>query len=161
MSETVNLVLLAAIGIGVLILVVRSSKGRSNAASAGQRPGEGDRDVLDELPEQPSQLVDVECRDKLAVYQHQLEFHVLKDPEGSYRCRFKIPRSWLALPPAQLKAKLSAAINDVYVGFRGDFFESGDVNYPALVAARFRVRPESDPLADDDETKLHDLEAEG
>jgi hypothetical protein len=166
---TLNLVVLVGIVIVVALALIGSSRRKQAMgvpdprapAQPRARSSRIGRDRLEPVPVDASSHVDVECHDKLAVYQNDLEFHVLMDPERTASFRMEIPRAWLELEHVALLAELSNAVDAVYLELRREWVSGDEVSYPALVRAEFRVRAASEPIDETDARIVYDVDEEG
>jgi hypothetical protein len=91
-------------------------------------------------------IVVAECSMHLALWQNDLEVHALSEQMLQRTFRFEIPAAWSGRGDEAFR-RCWVALKKDFVAQRGAWFDAGDVNYPELSRASFRVAADDESIA--------------
>jgi hypothetical protein len=105
---------------------------------------DGPRYRLAVVSSKGSSRVLIELEERLCVYQNELETHVVSAAKLARRLLVLGPPRWETADGAEVARELWQSLRRLYARYVREWEESGDVNYPAVWRASFRMLSEDE-----------------
>jgi hypothetical protein len=121
---------------------------------------QGPRYRMTAAPSRRSCRVRIELRERLAVYRNELETHVISAAEIPRALLVLGPPRWETADSDEIARELWKSLMSLYARFRNEWVESGDVNYPVVWRASFRILADAEDAGDVADTYRFDANGE-